>query len=105
VKIFVCAESLCEQLGAAHGSISIQNQAAVGFIVKKRLRDAEHDKRIKSATNDCQDQRGQDCSAGFKGECFHGSNEMERRDDDIDELDADERNDDAAETVDEQIAL
>ena len=83
----------------------IDNQTAIGFVAKERLRDSEDDKRIKSAANDGQDQGSEDCAANFREECFHKLDEMERGDDEIDELDADERNDDAAEAIDEQIAL
>ena len=105
MKIFVGGESLREQLRTAHGPILIDNQTAIGFVAKERLRDSENDQRIKSAANDCQDQGGDDCAANFRKECFHKLNEMERGDDEIDELDADERNDDAAEAIDEQVAL
>ena len=94
-----------EQLRAAHGSVLIDDQTAVGFVAKERLRDSEDDERIKSAADDGQNQGGEDCAANFRKEFFHKLDEVERGDDEIDELDADERNDDAAEAVDEQVAL
>ena len=72
----------------------IQNQAAVGFVAEERLRDSEDDERIKTAANNRQDQRGQDRAANFRKKFFHKLNEVESSDDDIDELDADERHDD-----------
>src|SRR6476620_7408287 len=71
MKIFVGGEPLREQLRTAHGPILIDNQTAIGFVVKEHLRDSKDDERIKSAANDCQDQRGEDCAANFRKECLH----------------------------------
>jgi hypothetical protein len=105
MKIFVGGEPLREQLRTAHGPILIDNQTAIGFVAKEGLRNSKDDKRVKSAANDCQDQGGEDGAANFREECFHKLNEMERSNDEIDELDADERHDDAAEAIDEKVAL
>ncbi len=94
-----------KQLRTAHGSVCIDDQTAVGFVVKERLRNSEDDERIKSAADDRQNERRQDCAANFRKEFFHKLGEVESSDDEIDELDADKRNDDAAEAVDEQVAL
>ena len=66
MKIFVGGEPLREQLRTAHCAILIDNQTAIGFVVKERLRDSEDDERIKSAANDCQDQGGEDCAANIQ---------------------------------------
>jgi len=49
----------------------IDNQTAIGFVAKERLRDSKNDERIHSAANDRQDQGGEDGSANFRKECFH----------------------------------
>ena len=72
---------------------------------KSAWRDAKDDERIKAAANDGENQRGHDRAANFRKEFFHKLNEVEGGDDEIDDLDADERHDDAAEAVDEQVAL
>ena len=76
MKIFFGGESLCQQLRAAHGSVLIDDETAVGLVMKERLRDAKHNERIKSAANDCQNQRGHDCAANFRKECFHDLDEV-----------------------------
>src|SRR5438874_1376892 len=70
MKIFVGGEPLREQLRAVHCAILIDNQTAIGFVVKEHLRDSKDDERIKSAANDCQDQGGEDCAANFRKECL-----------------------------------
>ena len=64
--------------------------------MKCDLSDAEHYKRIQSAAHDGKDQRCEYSPANFSEECFHRSNEFQGRDDHINQLDTDERNDDAA---------
>jgi hypothetical protein len=71
MKVFVGGEPLREQLRTAHCAILIDNQTAIGFVVKEHLRDSKDDERIKSAANDCQDQGGEDYAANFRKECFH----------------------------------
>src|SRR5439155_24724287 len=64
---------------------------------------------LNSRTADRENQRGHDGAADFREECFHKhgelSDQMEGSEDDVDELDSNNRNDDAADTVDEQVAL
>ena len=105
MKIFVGGESLSEQLRTAHCPILIDNQTAIGFVAKERLRDSKNDERIQSAANDRQDQGGEDRAPNLRKKCFHKLDEMERGDDEVDEFDADERHDDAAEAIDEEVAL
>ena len=71
MKIFVGGEPLREQLRTAHGPILIDNQTAIGFVAKERLRDSENDERIKSAANDSQNNGGHDCAANMREEFFH----------------------------------
>jgi hypothetical protein len=105
VKIFVGGEPLREQLRTAHRPIGIQNQAAISFVVEQGLRDSEDHEGIKTAANNRQNQCGEDRAANFREKFFHRLNEMERSDHHVDKLDADEWQDDAAEPIDEQVAL
>ena len=54
MKIFLGGESLAEQLRAAHGSVFVHDQAAVGLVAKQRLRNAEDDQRIETTADDGQ---------------------------------------------------
>ena len=104
MKVFVGCELLTQQSGTPHGPAGINDQAAIGFVVEKRLSDSKHKQRIKPATHNCEHQSGHDRTANFSEEVFHDLNKFEGRNNDIDQFDADKWNDDAAQAVDEEVA-
>jgi len=53
-----------------HRAVGVHNQAAVGLVAEQRLRDAEHDERIQSATDDGEDQRDHHGAAEFREQFF-----------------------------------
>ena len=71
VEILVGGELLAKQPRAAHRSVRVHDQAAVGFGGEKHLCDAEHHQRIQPATDDGENQRGCDCAAKFEEMLFH----------------------------------
>ena len=88
-----------------HHPVWIDNQTAVGFVAKKRLGNSEHDERVNSAANEGQHQCSGDRPSNFRKERFHRLDEMKSSDDQVDQFDADKRNNDATEAVDEEVAL
>src|SRR5438105_7875651 len=57
VKIFRVRERLAQQFRAADAPVCTGNQAAVGLVAKQQLRNSEHDERIQTAADHCQDER------------------------------------------------
>lgn len=80
------------------------DQAAIGLRGKKRLRQARHAERIGKAGDGRGGEDQHQCGTKLSKHCLYSSGETERRDGEVDGLDADKGNDDAAEAIDDQIA-
>ena len=71
MKIFLAGEVLRRAASSRAPCRLVHDQTAVGLVVKERLRDSEHDQRIKSAADDRENQGGHDRAANFREEFFH----------------------------------
>ena len=92
-------------VGADDGAVAF-DQAAVGLLGNSDLRDAGHGQRIGDA-GEQREQRQQHERGAKMGEhdsLLQAADREQRGDDEVDDLDADERHDDAAEPVDQQVA-
>ena len=104
MEIFGAGEVLADQLRADHLAVLL-DQAAVRLMRKEQLRDARHRQRIGDAGDQRHDDDHQDGGTNAVScHCDASLDEADGGDDHVDQLDADERHDDAAEAVDQQIA-
>jgi len=89
VVALALGERLAEQLGADHVAV-VGDEGPVGLVVEQPLRDAGHGERVGDSEQDGEHQ--QDADRGASWRRISGSH---RGDDDVDELDPDERGDEA----------
>ena len=103
MQILRFGEILPDQVGADHLTRRIADQSAVRLAAKQRLGDAGDRERIGQASEegeerDHHDRRAEVAEHGGPLREADGGNRQ------VDELDADERRDDAAEAVDQEVA-
>ena len=66
MKYLSSGELLADQARAVNGSVLVHDQAAIGLVMKQRLRDAEHNQRIHPAADDREHQRDHHGGAEFR---------------------------------------
>ena len=108
MEIFRPGKILTEPFRADDPSVSAFDEASVGLAGKEELAGAEDDQRKDSAEQHGEEECRTDRSEDFFEDGVHGFfqlGEMQGGNNEIDQLNADERHDDAAQAVDEQVAL
>ncbi|MNX89401.1 hypothetical protein D3C86_1214150 [compost metagenome] len=103
VEIFLTGEGLPDQLRTHHGTTFFY-QAAICLKGEDRLRETCHAQGIGKAGDGGGGEDEHQCGTKLFKHCLYSSGETERRNSEVNGLDADEGNDDAAEAIDDQIA-
>jgi hypothetical protein len=102
VKVDIFVERLGDQLRADRLALLVDDDASLGLPGEQRPSDERHDRRVDPPKKDEEDDRD-------ANRCEHDSSpsdlhDVEGRENQVDELDPEERSDDAANAVDRDIA-
>ncbi len=102
-EVFVVAEVLAYQLGADHLAVFL-DEAPIGLMRKDELSDPGHSERIDEAGDHRHDDDHHDRRSDLSQHEKQSSGKANGGDGEVDQLDADERHDDAAHAVDQQVS-
>ena len=102
MEIFVVSEVLADQLGADHLAVLL-DQAAIGLMREESCAMPGHAERINETGNDRHNDDHHDRGTDLSQHGTRSSGKADSGDGEIDQLDADERHDDPANAIDQQV--